>query len=144
MPNSTPLTKTRPTTYWGAWTAFLMMAFGVLGLVGAFAIFAAQLPYERAIARSNALDLAMDQLNAPNGDKQLRGLRMALGDSAAHIINQPAPVATTIARERTRMFDAFSNEAADIGTRLRLVIAVFTVACGLFGAAVLSIVRRSR
>jgi hypothetical protein len=121
-----------------------MMAFGVLGLVGAFGVFAAQIPYERAIARSDALDQAAAQLNAPNGDKQLKGLRMALGDSADHILNQPAPVALTIARERDRMFDAFSNEAADIGTRLRLVIAVFTVACALFGAAVLSIVRRAR
>jgi hypothetical protein len=144
MPNSAPVTKMRPKTYWGTWTAFLMMAFAVLGMVGAFAVFAAQIPYERAMARSDALDLAAIQLNAPNGDKQLKGLRLALGDSADRIVNQPAPVAITIARERTRMFDAFSNEAADIGTRLRVVIAVFTIACALFGAAVLSIVRRSR
>jgi hypothetical protein len=144
MPNSSPVAETRPKTYWGTWTAFLMMSFAVLGLVGAFGVFAAQIPYERAIARSDALDQAMAQLDAPNGDKQLKGLRMALGDSADHIVNQPAPVAITIARERARMFDAFSNEAADIGTRLRLVIAVFTVACALFGAAVLSIVRRAR
>jgi hypothetical protein len=138
------MTETRPKTYWGAWTAFLMMAFGVLGLVGAFGVFAAQIPYERAIARSDALDMAMAELTAPKGDKQLKGLRVALGDSADRIVNQPTPVATTIARERARMFDAFSSEAADIGTRLRVVIAVFTVACGLFGAAVLSIVRRAR
>jgi hypothetical protein len=144
MPDVSPVTSTRPKTYWGTWTAFLMMAFGVLGLVGAFAVFAAQIPYERAIARSDALDLAAAELNAPDGDKQLKGLRVALGDSAGHIIDQPAPVATTIARERARMLNAFSAEAADIGTRLRLVIAVFTVACALFGAAVLSIVRRAR
>jgi hypothetical protein len=131
----------------GTWTAFLIMAFGVLGLVGAFSVFAAQIPFQRALARSITLDHALALASEPNAAAKLENLRPALDDSADHIIGKsgaPEPdIVQKIADERARMFQAFGRESEDIGTRLRIVIAVFTAACAIFGAAVLSIVRRA-
>ena len=41
------------------------------------------------------------------------------------------------------MFAGFGRKSANVGFRLRIVIAAFTAAGALFGAAVLSIVRRA-
>jgi hypothetical protein len=128
----------------GTWTAFLIIAFAVLGLVGAFGVFAAQIPFERALARSAALDQALAASQAPDAAAKLDALRPALDDSASHIIGPPGAMADKVAAERARMLAAFGQEARDIGVRLRLVIAVFTAACAVFGVAVLSIVRRAR
>jgi hypothetical protein len=131
----------------GTWTAFLIMAFAVLGLVGAFSVFAAQIPFQRALARSITLDHALALAGEPDGAAKLEALRPALDDSADHIIGKPGTpdrdMVQKIADERARMFAAFGKESEDIGTRLRIVIAVFTAACAVFGAAVLSIVRRA-
>ena len=132
----------------GTWTAFLVIAFGVLGLIGAFSVFAAQIPFERALARNIALDHALAVAGEPDGADKLQAMRPALGESADRIIGKPgqsgADLVQRVADERARMLSAFGREAEDIGVRLRLVIAVFTVACALFGVAVLSIVRRAK
>ena len=128
------------------WTAFLVIAFGVLGLIGAFSVFAAQIPFERALARNIALDHALAVAGEPDGADKLEAMRPALGESADRIIlaKPGADIVRRVEDERGRMLTAFGREAEDIGGRLRLVIAVFTVACALFGVAVLSIVRRAR
>jgi len=128
----------------GSWTAFLVMAFAVLGLIGAFSVFAAQIPFQRALARSAALDQALAVAGEPDGAAKLEALRLALGDSADHVIGKPGHIAETVADERARMLTAFGRESADIGVRLRVVIAVFTAACAVFGVMVMSIVRRAR
>ena len=121
----------------GSWTAFLMMAFAVVGLLGAFATYAAQIPLERALARETALDQALAAERA--GDKtRLALLQDALGDSADKIGTTEA----SLYAERLRVRSAFQAEADDVGFRLRIVIAAFTVTGGLFGAFVLAIVRR--
>ena len=125
------------------WSAFLVVAFAVLGLVGAFGVFAAQIPLERASARSVALDRALAASQAPDAAARLAALRPMLDDSADRILAGSGSVADRIAAERARMLAAFGAEARDIGVRLRLVIAVFTAACAVFGVAVLSIVRRA-
>ena len=127
----------------GTWTAFLIVAFAVLGLVGAFAVFAAQIPFERALARSAALDQALAVSADADAAARLNALRPALDDSADHIIGPAGTMADKVTEERARMLKAFGHEAKDIGVRLRLVIAVFTAACAVFGVAVLSIVRRT-
>jgi hypothetical protein len=127
----------------GTWTAFLIMAFAVLGLVGAFSVFAAQIPFERALARSAALDRALTVSGEPDAAAKLDAMRPELGDSADHILPVKSDMGRAIAAERSRMFEAFGRESEDIGTRLRIVIAVFTGACAVFGTAVLSIVRRA-
>jgi hypothetical protein len=126
------------------WTAFLVMAFAVVGLVGAFATYAAQIPFERALARSAALDQAVALSHQPDAPARLQALRDALGDSADKVLQGPGDIETRAAAERIRMLDAFGHEAEDIGTRLRIVIAVFAAGAALFGAAVLGIVQRSR
>ncbi len=121
----------------GSWTAFLMMAFAVVGLLGAFATYAAQIPLDRALARETALDQALAAERG--GDKtRLALLQDALGDSADKIGTTEA----SLQAERLRMRSAFQAEADDVGFRLRIVIAAFTVTGGLFGAFVLAIVRR--
>ena len=127
----------------GTWTAFLIVAFAVLGLVGAFAVYAAQIPLERAVARSAALDQALAASSSVEEAATLEAIRPALDDSASHLIGVPGSMADKVAVERSRMLSAFGKESRDIGVRLRLVIAVFTAACAVFGVAVLSIVRRA-
>ena len=121
-----------------AWTGFLVSAFGVVGLIGAFATFAAQLPFDRAAARSHTLEQAVAQANNP---RALETLRPLLGDSADRVLTGPGAMADRAAAERTRMLAELHQEAADIGFRLRFVIAGFTLAAALFGAMVLGIVR---
>jgi len=125
------------------WTAFLVMAFAVVGLVGAFATYAAQIPFERALARSDALDQAVALSHQPDAQARLQALRDALGDSADHVLQGPGDIETRASAERIRMLEAFGRESEDIGLRLRVVIAVFAAAAALFGAAVLGIVQRS-
>ena len=56
----------------GTWTAFLVIAFGVLGLVGAFGVFAAQIPFQRALARTIALDHALAVAGEPDSRRKTR------------------------------------------------------------------------
>ena len=73
------------------------------------------------------------------GDQtRIKLLQDALGDSADKIGSTEA----SLQAERMRMRAAFQAEADDVGFRLRIVIAAFTVTGALFGAFVLAIVRR--
>jgi len=128
----------------GTWTAFLTAAFAVVGLIGAFGIYAAQIPFERALARDATLDQVLVAAAAPDSAARLEALRPRLGDSADHVLHGAGDLPARVAAERARMLTAFGAESRDIGRRLRLVIAVFAGAGALFGAAVLSIVRRAR
>ena len=125
-----------------AWTAFLLVAFGVVGLIGAFATFAAQIPFDRAMTRSEALDRAVLAARAPNPQAALDALRPLLGDSADRVLAGPGDMTSRAAAERTRMLADFHGQSVDYGFRLRLVIAAFTGAAALFGAMILSIARR--
>ena len=121
-----------------AWTGFLAAAFGVVGLIGAFATFAARLPFDRAASRSDALTQAVAHAQDP---RALDALRPLLGDSADRVLTGQGDIASRAAAERTRMLGELHAEAIDIGFRLRFVIAGFTLAAALFGAMVVSIVR---
>ncbi len=125
------------------WTGFLIVAFGVVGLIGAFATFAADIPFDRAMARYQTLDQAELAAGQPAPKSALETLRPALGDSADAVLGGPGDITHRISAERGRMLAAFHAEATDFGFRLRLVIAAFTAAAALFGCMVLSIVRRS-
>jgi hypothetical protein len=125
-----------------AWTGFLMAAFFVVGLIGAFATFAAQIPFDRAAARSQALDQALAASHYANPQPALEALRPLLGDSADRVLAGPGDMAARVATERGRMLADLHAESLDYGFRLRFVIAAFTAAAALFGAMVLSIVRR--
>jgi hypothetical protein len=119
------------------------MAFAVLGLVGAFATYAAQIPFERALAISQAMEQAVALSHQPDAAARLQALRPALGDSADAVLNGPGDMTARTEAARMTMLQEFGRESEDIGMRLRIVIAVFAGAAALFGAAVLGIVQRS-
>ncbi len=131
----------------GAWTAFLVMAFAVVGMTGVLGTFAAQVPLERAMARSAALDATLLASRAPDPAAALERLRPDLGESADAVLSGPATpeaVEARVAAERRVTSRAVLAESADTGFRLRVVICVFAAAGALFGSMVLSVVRRGR
>ena len=142
--DTTPAPPAAPKTADTAtWTAFLTIAFAVVGLVGAFSTFAAQIPFDRAMARSQALDQAVAASHRPGASAALDELRPLLGDSADHVLTGPGTIEDRVAAERSRMLArSLHTESMDYGLRLRVVIAAFTAAAALFGAMVLSIVRK--
>ena len=141
--DTTPAPPASPRTADTAtWTAFLTIAFAVVGLVGAFSTFAAQIPFDRAMARSQALDQAVAASHRAGASAALDELRPLLGDSADHVLTGPGTIEDRVAVERTRMLGSLHAESMDYGLRLRVVIAAFTAAAALFGAMVLSIVRK--
>ncbi len=129
-----------------AWSAFLVMAFVVVGLCGLFASYAAPLPLERAVAREATLDRVIAASHAPDAATALAALRPLLGDSADAVLPAgdpvPADLVERVARERTAMRERLSTESAEVGLRLRVMLGVFTFAAALFGVAVLSVVGR--
>ena len=131
----------------GAWTGFLIMAFAVVGLIGGMAIYAAQIPFERALARSTALDEALSAAALPDAPARLAALRPALDDSAAAIMtaaNTPLPdISRRVTAERARVFLAFGREARETGQHLRFVLGGFTLMGALFGVLVLGLVRKN-
>jgi hypothetical protein len=127
-----------------AWTGFLVAAFVAVGLWGGMATYAAQVPFEHALARNAALDRVLAAASAPDAAAQLERLRPELGDSADRVLTGPGDIASRVAAERPRMLAAFGAEARRTGEHLRLVLAVFTATGAFFGAAILGIVRRSK
>jgi len=127
----------------GAWTGFLIVAFGALGLIGAFGTYAAELPFDRAVARSLTLDKVLAAARTPNAQAAEEALRPLLGDSADAVLSGSGPIETRVAAERVRMLSELHGEAAIYGFRLRCYIAVFTVMAALFGAMVMSFGRNT-
>jgi hypothetical protein len=121
-----------------AWTGFLIVAFGVLGLVGAFGTYAAELPFDRAVARSATLDKVLAASHAPDPQAAEQALRPLLGDSADHVLTGPGTLESRVEAERARMLTDLHDEAKIYGFRLRCYLAVITVMASVFGALVMS------
>ena len=123
----------------GTWMAFLAAAFGVVGLMGLFASYAAPIPLERAMARDATLDEAL----ATDGAKPaLEQLRDRLGDSAATVIDGAGPIAARVASARAAMHTSLRAEAVAIGDRTRLELLVVTIVGAGFGLIILASVAR--
>ena len=99
----------------GVWAAFLAVCFVVVGLAGGFALYAAPVPLQRALARGAVLDQAL-----------------LAGESPAQIV-----------RERAAVRDEAEREEAAVVARIRLTLLVVTVMAGLFGVVVMGLSRRS-
>lgn len=99
----------------GVWAAFLAVCFVVVGLAGGFALYAAPVPLQRALARGAVLDQAL-----------------LAGKAPAEIVQARAAVREEAERE---------EEA--VTARIRLTIIVVTVMAGLFGIGVMGLARRS-
>jgi hypothetical protein len=128
----------------GAWTGFLVVAFGVLGLLGAFGTYAAQLPFDRAMARNATLDQVLAAAGAPDPRAAEARLRPLLDDSADAVLSGPGTIESRVAAERARMLAELHGEAQIYGFRLRCYIAVATVMAAAFGALVMSFDRGQR
>ncbi|HTW29886.1 MAG TPA: hypothetical protein VME92_22375 [Acetobacteraceae bacterium] len=130
------------------WTAFLSMAFVLVGLTGLFATFAAPVPYERGMAQEGLLDavLASEAAADPAAARAaLRpALQAALGSGADQVLSGPGPLADRVARARLALRARVRAEAASVVLHLRFLVAAFTIAGAVFGAAVISILRRAR
>ncbi len=124
--------------YQASWTGFLIVAFGALGLIGAFGTYAAQLPFDRAMARSGTLDQVLLAAKTQDPQKAEAALRPLLGESADRVLSGSAPIETRVATERARIFTEMHDEASIYGFRLRCYIAVFTLMASVFGAMVMS------
>lgn len=99
----------------GVWAAFLAVCFAVVGLAGGFALYAAPVPLQRALAQGAALDQALLAGEAP----------------------------ATVVRERAAVREQAEREEAAVTARIRLMLAVVTVMAGLFGIGVMGLARRS-
>ena len=124
----------------GTWMAFLAATFGVVGLMGLFASYAAPIPLERAVARDATLDAAL----ATGGAKQaLESLRDRLDDSAPTVIDGTGPLPERVAAARAAMHQAMQVEAEAVGDRVRLELLVVTLVAAGFGLVVLGAVARA-
>ncbi len=131
------MTDGRSSGQWATWTAFLVVAFGVVGLVGAFGTYAAALPFDRAMARSATLDRVIEAAHAPDPAKAEAALRPLLGESDV-VLTGTGPIEARVEAERRRFFAEMHTEAGIYGFRFRCYIAMFTVMAGVFGAVVMS------
>jgi hypothetical protein len=116
------------------WAAFLLVCFAVVGLMGAFASYAAPLPLERALARDGALD---DALAAGDSKPALEPLRERLDDSAALVIDGTGPLSARVATARAAMHVSLLHESDVVGDQLRFELLIITVVAGVFGTLML-------
>lgn len=123
----------------GSWAAFLIMSYLVAGLAGMFAVYAAQLPFQRALARDQALDqLLRDGTVTPS-------LSPAFGmEKDAALLTGPGTLPDRIAVAREHLHADELRQAGRLRNRLLVFLGVTAAACALFGGMVLSIVRRSK
>jgi hypothetical protein len=119
------------------------MAFVIVGLAGIFGTYAAPVPFARALVHEAALDQVLIAATAPDQAARLAALRPALGESAEAVLSGPGTLPERVARERARITASFERQAASLGTRLRLLIGVATLAAGIFGLAMLGVGRPS-
>jgi hypothetical protein len=122
---------------WATWTAFLVVAFAVVGLVGAYATYAAALPFDRAMARSATLDRVIAAAHAPDPRAAEAALRPLLGESES-VLDGTGPIEPRVEAERRRIFAEMHAEAGIYGFRFRCYIALFTTMAAVFGALVMS------
>jgi hypothetical protein len=124
------------------WTAFLVMCFAIVGLVGVFGTFASALPLRREMAREMTLDLALAALRGPDPQAAIAALKDRLDDSAKALIPLPADPEAAIAAERTAMRARFILEAEATQRRMQIMIIIVTVMAAVFGSAMMAFARR--
>ncbi len=126
----------------GTWSAFLAMAFVVVGLAGMFASYAAPLPLARALERETALDEAQAAAHRPDPQAAIEALRPVLGESADALLPVGGDMDARIAAARRAMRRELTEEARIAAERSRWIIGVVTLMGIAFGTAVLHAARR--
>jgi hypothetical protein len=124
----------------GSLAGFLVIAFALVGLVGVLATYTVPLPLQRALAREAALDAVLQAAEGPNAAASLAALRPALGESAAAVLDSDeGSLASRVRSARANMQTAFLAEEAALLRRMRLLIALVTATCALFGVVILRV-----
>jgi hypothetical protein len=124
----------------GSLAGFLVIAFALVGLVGVLATYTVPLPLQRALAREAALDAVLQAAEGPNAAASLAALRPALGESAAAVLDSDeGSLASRVRSARANMQAAFLAEEAALLRRMRLLIALVTATCALFGVVILRV-----
>lgn len=124
----------------GSLAGFLVIAFALVGLVGVLATYTVPLPLQRALAREAALDTVLQAAEGPNAAASLAALRPALGESAAAVLDSDeGSLASRVRSARANMQAAFLAEEAALLRRMRLLIALVTATCALFGVVILRV-----
>ncbi len=136
------MTKPDSTGSSATWTAFLVSAFAVVGLIGLFASYSAALPLERALARDAALDDALAVAHAPDAQAKIEALRPRLAESADLLLPVGGDIDARITQARAAMRAHLTAESGEVAARTRWMICVITVMAAGFGVAVQRISRR--
>lgn len=121
----------------GSWSAFLAMAFVIVGLAGIFGTYATPAPLYRAVEREGALDAALAAAHGPNPQAAIEALRPRLAESADALLPVHGNMDARIAAERQAMRKRLLAEAAAAATRARWIIGMVTAMGTAFGIAVL-------
>ncbi len=127
----------------GVWAAFLAICFLVVGLLGGFALYAAPVPPQRALARGAVLDQVLLAGEAPDAGARLAALRSALGESAHAVLDGPGTLVERVVSARAAVRSEAEREEAAVTARIRLMLVVVTVMAGLFGIGIMGLARRS-
>ncbi len=123
------------------WTAFLAMAFVIVGLSGFFASYAAPAPLVRAVEREAALDDALAAAHRPDAQAAIEALRPRLAESADTLLPVGGDMDARIATERRAMRARLLAEASAAATRARWIVGVVTLMGIAMGAAILHAAR---
>lgn len=125
------------------WTAFLLMCFGLVGLTGLFASYAVTIPLERTLARTAVLDGVLAESRQPDPARRAT-LRGMLGpDVGPQVLDGPGELFDRVAAQRTTVLEEGVRETRSVIYRIRVLVAVVTVAAGLLGAGIMALSRRS-
>ena len=125
-----------------SWTAFLLMCFALVGLTGMFASYAVTIPLERTLARLAVLDGVLVEGRQPNPARRAT-LRQMLGpDVGPQVFDGPGDLFDRVAAQRATVLDEGGRETRSVIYRIRVLVAVVTVAAGLLGAGIMAISRR--
>lgn len=124
------------------WAAFLSVCFLIVGLVGLFALYAAPVPLQRALAQDAVLDRAL--IAAQHADPaELAALRPQLGRNADRVLNGPGTITERVVHARAAMQAHMEREQAAVTARIQLLLIVVTVMACLFGVGILGLSGRA-
>jgi len=126
------------------WTAFLLMCFALVGLTGMFASYAVTIPLDRMTARTGVLDQVLAAARQPDAPARLTALRTYLGpDVSKTVMDGPGDLFDRVAAQRAVVIDEGEREARSVTYRIRVLVAVVTVAAGFVGCGIMGLSRRS-
>ena len=121
---------------------FLLVAIGVVTLVGIMASSLSAVPLQRALARETVLDEALTASRMPDAAAALERLRPRLAESAKALLPPAPDIEARIAAERVAMRARLLTEAAQTSQRMQLMVGMAGLMAAAYAAAMLTLVSR--